>query len=47
MGVFAFPFNEERVRNEGASSFEEFRDWVFETLLVHEHECSVRDWAFA
>ena len=30
MGVFAFPFNEERVRNEGASSFEEFRDWVLE-----------------
>lgn len=30
MSVFAFPFNEERVRNEGASSFEEFRDWVLE-----------------
>ncbi|MGC8562283.1 MAG: hypothetical protein ACP5NO_03685 [Thermoplasmata archaeon] len=30
MSIYGVPFNEERVRNDGASSFEEFREWVLE-----------------
>lgn len=28
MSVIAIPFNRDRIRNEGASSSEEFRDWI-------------------
>lgn len=28
MNIIAIPFNPERVRNDGASSLEEFREWV-------------------
>ena len=30
MSIYGVPFNEEKVRNNGASSFEEFREWVAE-----------------
>ena len=30
MSIYGIPFNEEKVRNDGASSFEEFKEWVSE-----------------
>lgn len=30
MSIYGIPFNEEKVRNDGASSLEEFKDWVTE-----------------